>query len=352
MGRVLMSFFQHFLSEDGTKFSDDIDLTQHGINCGMTITDTTLHEVAGLIPYMRVIRISNCDEITDNGICNLGIQCHALQEMYMNGCTQVSVVGLRQIVHLCKSLEVLDLSDCPQMNDQTLIALASCVQIKKLVFQRCKHISDNGIAQLSRCCKRLTYLDISSCAKIGEYGDLALLQIGKNCQALKVLDLYGCQHVRDKGVRAIARGCPLLNTLRLTGCNDVSEQAIRLLAKYCNGLQVLSLAGCTATCDDSLVRLAKSCAQLKWLDISGSPKVGVLGIRELFKQCTRLEYLDISKCKNVNDEVGVIYEHGTSQTNTIINRYYKQFRIMHPCDSLRFIFRIAIKLQNMVFNIL
>ena len=42
----------------------------------------------------------------------------------------------------------------------------------------------------------LTYLNISRCERVGEYGDRALIQLGRSCHQLKGLDAFGCSHAQ------------------------------------------------------------------------------------------------------------------------------------------------------------
>lgn len=63
-------------------------------------------------------------------------------------------------------------------------------------------MSDTGVAELAKMCTGLTYLNISRCERVGEYGDRALIQLGRSCHQLKGLDAFGCSHAqvrRDKG---------------------------------------------------------------------------------------------------------------------------------------------------------
>lgn len=45
-------------------------------------------------------------------------------------------------------------------------------------------------------CTGLTYLNISRCERVGEYGDRALIQLGRSCHQLKGLDAFGCSHAQ------------------------------------------------------------------------------------------------------------------------------------------------------------
>eukprot|EP00644_Phytophthora_capsici_P008048 jgi/Phyca11/573965/estExt2_Genewise1.C_PHYCAscaffold_580106 len=301
--RQMHSFLCNFLAAgESGRFQQVIDLHQHGIDSGITVTDATLQEVVLMVPNLRGLNLSGCSHITDAGLWAVARHCQAqLDTIYLAQCEKVTELGLRLLAHNCR-LVLVDLSDCPQLNDAALQTLAAgCWMIETFIMKRCQGVSDAGIVKIAQCCKDLRHLDVSECSRLGEYGDKALLEIGKCCPKLRVLDLFGCQHVHDPGVRAVAKGCPLLTTLRLTGCRDVSSVAIRALAQQCTQLEVLSLAGCIKTTNSDLDLLATNCPQLKWLDISGSPNIDARGVRSLAQNCTSLTYLSLAECQKVGD---------------------------------------------------
>ena len=72
--------------------------------------------------------------------------------------------------------------------------------LKSLSLESCPHVSDTGVAELAKMCPGLTYLNISRCERVGEYGDRALIQLGRSCHQLKGLDAFGCSHAQVRQV--------------------------------------------------------------------------------------------------------------------------------------------------------
>lgn len=301
MQRQMRSFLQNFLANERGQFQSVIDLHQHALDSGITVTDATLQEVVNTVPHVRGLRLTGCTQITDAGIWAIARQCAQLDAIYLAGCERITELGLRLLAHNCR-LVVVDLSDCPQLNDTILQTIAAgCWMIQTFIMKRCQRISDAGIVKIAQCCKDLRHLDVSECDRVGEYGDKALVEIGRCCPQLRVLDLFGCRHVHDLGVRAIARGCPLLTTLKLTGCQGVSSVAIQALARQCHELEILSLAGCVKTTNQDLRELAIHCQRISWLDISGSPNIDAQGVRFLAQNCASITYLNLANCQRVGD---------------------------------------------------
>lgn len=299
--RQMRSFLHNFLADDSGRFQRVVDLYQHALDSGLTVTDATVQEVVNMVPTLRGLKLTGCTHITDASIWAIARQCAQLDTIHLAQCERVTELGLRLLAHKCQ-LVFVDLSDCPQITDSVLQTLAAgCWMLQTFIMKRCQRITDAGIVKIAQCCKDLRHLDVSECEHVGEYGDKALVEIGKCCPNLTVLDLFGCRHVHDAGVRAIAKGCPLLTTLKLTGCRGVSSVAIRALASQCLELHTLSLAGCVKTTNDDLSALAAKCANLHWLDISGSPTIDARGVRALAWSCTNLAYLNLSECQRVGD---------------------------------------------------
>ncbi|OQR93669.1 hypothetical protein ACHHYP_02367 [Achlya hypogyna] len=301
--RRMRSYMQNFLADDMGTFRSEIDLHQHAIDSGKAIMDADVQELARMLPGLKTLRISHCVDVTDAGLWAVAKHCPALTGIYMSQCERITDLGLRVLAHKCR-LVTVDLSDCRQLGDLALATLAAgCWMIETFILARCPNVTDVGIAKVAQCCKGLTYIDVSECQHVGEFGDKALTELGKWCGNLKHLDLFGCRHVRDMGLRAIAKGCPRLSTLKLTGCRDVSSVSIQELATKCRALQRLSLAGCVKTRNEDLVVLADCCRDLVWLDVSGSPNVSNSGIAALALHCHALQHLNVSDCQHVNDKV-------------------------------------------------
>uniref|UniRef100_K3X4C0 WW domain-containing protein n=1 Tax=Globisporangium ultimum (strain ATCC 200006 / CBS 805.95 / DAOM BR144) TaxID=431595 RepID=K3X4C0_GLOUD len=298
----MRSFLHNFLADDRGAFQRVLDLAQHARDTGLAITDATLHEVVAVIPQLRGLQLNGCTHITDAGLWAIARQCPQLDTIHLAQCARVTELGLRLLAHNCP-LGLVELSECPQITDTVLQTLAAgCWTLHTLVLRRCARISDAGIVKIAQCCKQnLRHVDVSECEHVGEYGDKALVEIGKWCPQLTHLDLFGCRHVHDAGVRAIARGCPLVTTLKLTGCRDVSSIAIQALASQCLALHTLSLAGCIQTTNADAVALAIKCKALTWLDISGSPNIDAVGVHALAQYCKQLTYLNLSDCQRIND---------------------------------------------------
>ncbi|KAJ0405294.1 hypothetical protein ATCC90586_007333 [Pythium insidiosum] len=310
----MRSFLQNFLADDRGRFHKVLDLRQHALDTGITVTDATVQEVVNAMPDLRGLRLTGCTAITDAGVWTIARQCAVLDTIFLAGCERVTELSLRVLAHNCR-LVTIDLSDCPQVDDSVLQTLAAgSWTLETFIIQRSRRITDAGIVKIAQCCKRLRHLDVSECEHVGEYGDKALVEIGRCCHELEVLDLFGCRHVHDVGIKAVARGCPRLTTLKLTGCHGVSSAALRVLAEQRPPLEILSLAGCVKTTNEDLDAIARNCPRIHWLDISGSPLIDATGVRALARFCDKLTFLSLAHCQRINDAALLELRSRTSLT--------------------------------------
>lgn len=87
-------------------------------------------------------------------------------------------------------------ADTPHQQPFFAVTPGLARDLRSLSLEGCSHVSDTGVAELAKLCTSLTYLNISNCERVGEYGDRALLQLGRSCHKLKGLDAFGCSHAQ------------------------------------------------------------------------------------------------------------------------------------------------------------
>lgn len=68
VGRVLVSFFKSFLEDDCVTFKDNIDLESHSLVSGTAVNDKSIQEITQMIPHLKILNISGCNDVTDNGL--------------------------------------------------------------------------------------------------------------------------------------------------------------------------------------------------------------------------------------------------------------------------------------------
>lgn len=116
-------------------------------------------------------------------------------------------------------LEKLDLEDCTQVTDVTLIQLAChCAALNTLVLSHCDLITDDGILRLAggRCGPdNLERIAMDNCPLLT---DRSLELLGNACHSLRQVDLYDCQLITKQGIEnlKVSTAFVLAKTLTIT----------------------------------------------------------------------------------------------------------------------------------------
>jgi F-box/leucine-rich repeat protein 14 len=159
--------------------------------------------------------------------------------------------ALHHLARLC-GLEHLDLgdpdADVCQLDDGALVAAAALTALTSLSLQRCKWITDAGLARLAPL-TRLASLNLASTGVTG-VGLPALA----GARGLQQLDLSDCRQLGDAGLGAACAALAQLRALRLGG-TAVTNAGLRHLASL-PALRALDLGGRFEVDDAGLVALA------------------------------------------------------------------------------------------------
>ena len=309
--KTLRSFLLNFTDENDWTIKSEIDLRQHYLDTGIEINNTTVQEVCVMKPDMVSLNLTLCSQVTDIGLWAIARHCTCLRTLRLSECSGITNIGLRSLAMKCTGLVELDFTKCANLDDNALRVIAAGMWgLEKFILTGCSGITDSGVAEIARCCHKLRVLDVSNCAKVGEYGDKALIEVGRYCHDLESLNMFGCKHVADPGIKAIAHGCRTLKDLRLTGCRELSGAAVKALATKCTSLTNLSIANCQKVGDKDVAKLAKHCQLLTNLDISDCANITAKGLAVLAKECGELMTLNLSGCLAIDDEALYVLSTG------------------------------------------
>lgn len=160
-------------------------------------------------------------------------------------------------------------------------AIATCANLESLdMFWG--SISDIGLCQIAKGCKKLQSLRASHCEKAT---DIGIKAVTSSCD-LHSLDITRLQGIRDFACKAIAN-CPNLRRLNIAGCHEVTDDGLRFIAEGCPNLNSLDISFCNIT-NRGLVSLGSRCKSLNSLNVVGC-KVTLADIRGLLEACPKLE---------------------------------------------------------------
>ena len=156
------------------------------------ITDDMLETLTGYCPSLKILNISMCEYLTDDGVSNILSTMTSLTEVILLG-SHIGDHGISQIAENCPNLMSIDVTDCQRVTDVGIINLVTnCKSLEKLIINDSPFSSSNITNE-------------------------ALLQIGRSCPNLKTLAVAK-SNINNIGVNAVCKGCPRLGKLDVSGC--------------------------------------------------------------------------------------------------------------------------------------
>ncbi|KAF2090139.1 RNI-like protein [Saccharata proteae CBS 121410] len=310
------------------------------------VTDSVLANIicpfAGNRP--RVIDISNCFHVTDEGFTVLATQCGAnVKQWKMKSVWDITGQAVLEMVNRAKGLEEVDLSNCRKVGDNLLArvigwvvpelppqafqpqqvqvngrqqqalqrqqqqqqqhpppgTVVGCPKLRRLTLSYCKHITDRSMAHIAvHAASRLEQIDLTRCTTITDQGFhhwsiYPFTRLTKIC-------LADCTYLTDNAIVYLTNAAKALKELDLSFCCALSDTATEVLALGCSQLTHLNLAFCgSAVSDSSLRSISLHLLELRALSVRGCVRVTGTGVEAVLDGCASLETFDVSQCKNL-----------------------------------------------------
>ncbi|XP_023225889.1 putative RNA-binding protein EEED8.10 [Centruroides sculpturatus] len=153
--------------------------------------------------------------------------------------------ALEIIAQFCPNLEVINMSGVKATNVSIHQLAKKCPNLKKVILQKCLEIGENGIWWLLHLCKSLEYLDVTENIRLtGQCFHMAGSKI-------QTVILNGCSKLSPVGFSKIATKCSHLSSLHLNNCSQLTDGALELLCQVIY-MYWKHLTGCSLSCEKYL----------------------------------------------------------------------------------------------------
>lgn len=296
-----------------------------------------------ILPFVgnrvRIVDISNCYHITDEGFTALYVHCGPNVKIWkMKSVWDISSSAILEMANNLRNLEEIDLSNCRKVSDHllarivgwvitgpipalpsqsknsnsnlltkqglpiqspTIGTVTGCPQLKKLKLSYCKHITDRFMAHLAvHAHSRLESINLTRCTTITDAGfqHWSIYRF----ENLRKLVLADCTYLTDNAIVYLCNSARGLRELDLSFCCALSDTATEVLSLGCPHLSVLKLSFCgSAVSDSSLRSIGLHLLELKELSVRGCIRVTGIGVEAVVEGCSMLELFDVSQCKNL-----------------------------------------------------
>lgn len=263
-------------------------------NAGVKVTESFLYGISG--PKRKTLQIPFCN----------GVKASSLNYLFFNS----------------PNLEVVDLSNCCQVNNRVIKCIISnCKKLRELNICGCKLVTDSAFytelfSPVESCMTNLRVLNICGCSQIVD-----LQSIIKHTRDLEVLNISCCRNITISTLEDILQSCANLKELDMSSCDGISDSmyefncyartsiekisisrsklsgpTLEKMISSMENLRHLNLNYCVNVDDQVLGTITSKLARLRTLSLRSCAKISDSSLRNLGEHLKELEHFDISWC--------------------------------------------------------
>lgn len=186
--------------------SQTIDLskiTDVSLSSSKKLTGATLQLLGERLPSLDSLDLTGCTQFNNSDLAHL-VQMPKLTNLALAGCHGIGKAGLLYLSSSLNNIELLDLTQCPQVDDETLACLPNNRHLKHLILTACTQFTNTGLRELGKL-NKLESLILDQCTQISDEG-LRNLMSDKRLKKLKQINLSNCPHITIQGIMGLKLG--------------------------------------------------------------------------------------------------------------------------------------------------
>jgi len=242
--------------------------------CG-DITDNGVLLVACGLKKLKALNLRGCRLISDAGIAHLAgagsIAASAagaistLERLVLHDCQRITDTGLGHIGAGLRALRLLDISFCAGITDDGLQCIARLPALHEFRARACDGITDAGVSHFWSS-PRLTTLDIAFCVHVTDRALAHLVRSSNSVLHLRELWLSSCA-VTDDGIDHLTAAAVELRSLHIGQCRGVTDRGLMAIAHNLKLLEFIDIYGCSQITSVGL-EILKQLPSLKAVNLS------------------------------------------------------------------------------------
>jgi len=283
--------------------------------------DQVVYTIAQKCPNLQKLNLADCKNVTDVSVIAIARNCKKLNSLNLNRCAKVTSGAIEELanaalplqsLHLCRPL--VDAQEL--LSDRSIARLISVSpELRVLRLRSCNRITDLTVAQIAKTCPELMALDLSWCGRIT---DQSMAVLGQNCKKIRSIALNGCRLLSDRSIRSLLSNSKEMQSLSLAHLPFATDAVLTEMAPALRNLNILSLNGCAEVSDNSIVAIVNACTRLESLSLF-SINISDLSMTAITSRCTALQSFSISGCERVTDAGASLIQNLRSLTSLYLN---------------------------------
>jgi hypothetical protein len=266
----------------------------------------------GHLDKVRTIILKYSMFVTDEFLDILLRKCPNLQHLDLTECSDITQNGLLSIVHHCPKLTHLILRKCTGIVVNDIFSHRPLPNLTHLDLSFCNHLSTSVISTLIGD-NNITFLDLTACNQVA-----TLFKQVSNLKTLTHFRFHLNNHnteISVEFIRALLENNTSLTSLSLNEYGHQNENS------HYNNLEVfapedsvpgacttfknltsLSLVGCVGLLDDELRKIGRL-TKLKELHLGKCRALTENTLKVICESCPSLEFIDLRKCDRIQSEM-------------------------------------------------
>jgi hypothetical protein len=155
------------------------------------LTDELLQSVAAHCPLLQHLDLEDCSAVSDAAISKVAESCPLLQFVNIMR-TSTTDAALVSLCKQCPLLKQIHLGGC-HLTDAALLAVAEGLPgLTHIDFSSIEAITSRAVETLASKCHELELIGLSDCPNVS---DVTLAKIAEHCSKLEELHVQGCDEV-------------------------------------------------------------------------------------------------------------------------------------------------------------
>ncbi|XP_060110337.1 F-box/LRR-repeat protein 2-like [Heteronotia binoei] len=255
-------------------------------------------------PQLVSLNVAFCALLKDSSVISLaGALSRSLQVLDLSSCTSITNQSIQAISTYLLNLTVLRLAWCKELTDWGLLGVEQPREARDHFKEK-----DAG-PKFSRNFGNMGFFlpppqDLEQEAPIltdltkrdGQQKHRASLD---SLTRLQELDLTACGKLTDMSIAKVI-SFPELRHLALSLVPNITDASLTAIARHCRSLEHLSLSHCMNLTDKGFAEAANTLPRLQHLVLSGCNQLTLQTLRAIGRECRQLKCLDVSMCSGIS----------------------------------------------------
>ncbi|EGG24811.1 hypothetical protein DFA_03056 [Cavenderia fasciculata] len=260
------------------------------------LTDVTINSISTKMTSLTKLSLKGCKFITDSSLVPLSQRLSKLQDLKLSRCHSITSVSLQAIAtNLCNTLDKIDLSMCPQLEESSIQNLIiQCPKLISVNLSENPNITQNTLTIINDL-TNLLHLKLDSCPKLIDDGSLTF----SNLEKLQTLSIQKLQisHQSFLNMTTVLSKLTYISLKQCYHLNELSFTGLNLLTQ----LEYLDLSNNSRVLDGTMISICNHLKNLKHLDLTLCIRLTTKSFLQIGKHLQSLETLILSGCANLND---------------------------------------------------